>query len=443
MTDHIRRSRITKALTDASLVSSFPEAEARLDAVSICVVVAGDQSRTAAGQAATLTVLATAFKCFGRVNLVLGEDADLLVPQLMGRTLLGAAAYLGATTVTAPPDDTTHAIYVGRGPELEAWGVSCWWDGGLSGLRPEGDHTTGDGRLALAGVFAGALAVRDVFANIRGKQGYRLEPLTISLWAPWSVDAPLQGPAAFDVPNSFWILGLGHLGQAFIWNLGFLPFKGPRRVILQDNQRIGPENEPTSLLVTSKDIGWKKARIGERWLEALGWDVDIVERRNFGDVQVQDSDPQMLIAGLDSLPARRAVAGAGFPYMIDAGIGHGPVDFEGLQVRVIPAGANLDGLWTKPVADDRRAKNLATEPYEALAQTSGACGVVPLADASVSVPFVGAATGALVLAQAIRLASLKPAAAVLQMDLNAPHMMMDGGQVPKPEANFGSERILL
>ena len=31
--------------------------------------------------------------------------------------------------------------------------------------------------------------------------------------------------------------------------------------------------------------------------------------------------------------------------MLDAGIGHGPVDFEGIQLRTIVGGKPLDGLW--------------------------------------------------------------------------------------------------
>jgi hypothetical protein len=37
MADHWKRSRITKALTDAARVSSFREAEARLDAIHVAV----------------------------------------------------------------------------------------------------------------------------------------------------------------------------------------------------------------------------------------------------------------------------------------------------------------------------------------------------------------------------------------------------------------------
>jgi len=78
MTKHWKRSRITKALTDSARAGSFKEAEARLDAVRIAVVLGFDQGATAAGQAAALTAVATARKCFGRVTLVSQADAPLI-----------------------------------------------------------------------------------------------------------------------------------------------------------------------------------------------------------------------------------------------------------------------------------------------------------------------------------------------------------------------------
>jgi hypothetical protein len=56
----------------------------------------------------------------------------------------------------------------------------------------------------------------------------------------------------------------------------------------------------------------------------------------------------------------------------------------------------------------------------------------------VAVPFVGAATGALVIAQAIRLASLEPAPVFVQMELGAPEMTTLGGLNAPPEINLGS-----
>ncbi len=53
-------------------------------------------------------------------------------------------------------------------------------------------------------------------------------------------------------------------------------------------------------------------------------------------------------------------------------------------------------------------------------------------------PFVGAATGALMIAQVIRLASLETAPLFLQMELGAPEFATFGGHTAAPESNLGS-----
>lgn len=88
----------------------------------------------------------------------------------------------------------------------------------------------------------------------------------------------------------------------------------------------------------------------------------------------------------------------GFDYMIDAGLGHGPNDFEGIQLRVIPKGDTADNLWdtTSPaLADGPPQERPANAAYADLEKEIGQCGIVSFAEASTSVPFVGAAAGEL------------------------------------------------
>jgi hypothetical protein len=316
--------------------------------------------------------------------------------------------------------------------------VRCWWNCWLSGTRVLSDEPGGDSRLPLAGVFAGAIAVRQVFASVVASFLVPARETTISLWEPWNQDAG-AGPNQFDLPNALWLLGLGHLGQAFVWNLSFLPYRGHRSAVLQDDQVVGEENEATSLLVTAADIGKRKTRVAAHWLEACGWQTALVERRHHGDIRHLLDDPPYLLCGLDRLEPRIAVAKLGFDYMIDAGVGHGPVDFEALQIRVIPKNESLEGLWGSPDHAKRTDELLATKAYEALEQAVGQCGTYTLAEASVAVPFVGAATGALAIAQLIRLGSLKAVPQLLQLELAAPEMMTLSALVRSPNVNLGSE----
>lgn len=452
MSAFLKRSRVTKAFADAALVSSFSEAEARLDAATPCVVLGADQATTPAGQAAALTAIATAYKCFGHVWFECDRgESPLIFPFPIGSTIGEAARNLGAQI--GRPHTSTHTVQIGASPRQNSWTVFCWWDRWLSGTRVDTAETPRDSRLALSGVFAGALAVRQVFANVRLGSSARPKDITISLWTPW---APLEldaiGPDQFTVPDALWLIGLGHLGQGYIWNLLTLPYTQKRRAVLQDDQRIALENEVTSLLVLpDAKPGKHKARLASRWLEAAGWETALIERRHRGDIAPGPDDPPILLCGLDSLPARKLLVTCGFDFVVDGGIGHGPSDFEGLQVRVIPKGADPDALWktsTRPQDQklDRaiaRDRILAGSVYQALDRTIGACGTFNIADASVAVPFVGAATGAVAIAQIIRLASMTSGGALIQMELGAPEYVLDGGLSPRPNAFLGGECIRL
>lgn len=445
MTRFWKRSRVTKALTDGGRAGSFEEAEARLNSVRVDIVLDPDQADTTAGQAAALTAIATARKCFGRVTLVLGKDARLVAALPMGDTVKVAAQRLGARTDTQASKLATHTICIGDVPEAGNWSVRCWWDRWLTGTRAFDDDKPGDSRLALSGVFAGAIAVRQVFACVLAGRDIRPRDTTVSLWTPWQpANIEEIGPERFDIPDKLWLLGLGHLGQAFVWTLCFLGGEGDRFAVLQDDQAISEENEATSLLVLPGDeeIGEKKVRVADMWLANAGWKTSLLERRHAGDIALVDGDPTILLSGLDRLKPRLVLAKHGFPYMVDAGIGHGPGDFEGIQVRTIVNGQPPNGLWSaSALAEDAKEgmKGLLDRPaYLELERHVGECGKVSFAQASVAVPFVGAATGAIVIGQAIRLASLQAAPIFLQMELGAPEMATLGGLIEAPTVNLGS-----
>lgn len=438
---HWKRSRITKAFTDAVRARSFAEAEARLDAIRVAVVVGPEQMNTRAGQAAALTAVATARKCFGRVALVLDGDAPLLAPLPLGTTLRRAGRQLGARVVSGIQPRATHTICIGVDFLSSGWKIHCWWDRWLSGTRASSRDSSGDSGLALVGVFAAAVAMRQVFACAVAAKVLRPRDVSVNLWEPWnSADLSDTGPVRFDVPDHLWFLGLGHLGQGFVWNLCLLGAKGGRAVV-QDNQMIGEENEATSLLVLPDERGEKKARLAARWLEAAGWTADIIERRHHGDIPVTVNDPPYLLCGLDRLEPRLVMARHGFEFMIDAGLGHGPSDFEGIQIRTVFRGQPVEDLWSEPASmdgDDPRAKILAKEAYAELEKKIGQCGIVSFAEASTAVPFVGAAAGALVIAEAIRLASLKPIPCFMQMEMASPELVTEAGLVDGPTMNLGS-----
>jgi hypothetical protein len=185
--------------------------------------------------------------------------------------------------------------------------------------------------------------------------------------------------------------------------------------------------------------------LAAHWLEACGWQTQLVERRHHGDIALAETDPPYLLSGLDRLNPRLTLARHGFDFMLDAGIGHGPGDFEGIQLRTIAKGDAIEGLWsTCDASEEEGTKGLLDRPsYRDLERYVGECGKLSFAEASVAVPFVGVAAGALTVAQTIRLASLEPAPRFLQMELSAPEMAGFGGLAKAPETNLGSFALRL
>jgi len=59
------------------------------------------------------------------------------------------------------------------------------------------------------------------------------------------------------LPGALWMIGMGNLGQAYLWALGSLPYADPGSVslVLQDYDRITEENWATSVLVKEETYG--------------------------------------------------------------------------------------------------------------------------------------------------------------------------------------------
>jgi hypothetical protein len=244
------------------------------------------------------------------------------------------------------------------------------------------------------------------------------------------------------LPPHLWFIGLGHLGQGYLWNLGFLPAGGA--AILQDDQTAELENEATGLLTTATDIGTRKTRVAAKWLEGAGWETFLMERRYHGDSPSREGDPPIVLTGLDDPRPRIEIARARFPCMIDAGVGHGSVDFESLQISVLDSARcspDPSRLWSAKAGPKDVDALLLKEAYRQRV-AEDRCGAFLLAQASVAVPFVGAAVGALVITQAIRLASMLRTAQILTMQLGSPSMAR-GTLNPVPVGSFGSIGISL
>jgi hypothetical protein len=253
--------------------------------------------------------------------------------------------------------------------------------------------------FAPACVAAAGLAVSEAFSILRADNPYAgHRHIHLSLWDPMSQCAEHSG--IMDVPpqEALWLIGLGHLGQAYAWTLGFLP-SGSRAVLLQDVDVVSESTLSTSMVSHASDLGRKKTRVVARWLEARGYQTALIERRFDEAQRVRAEEPSTALFGVDNAAARRVIEAAGFRLVIDAGLGSGVSDFRGLRVRTFPGPSSAATLW----ASEAESRLPLAPGYRRLLEAGAeACGVTTLATRAVGAPFVGCVAAGYVLAERIR-----------------------------------------
>lgn len=435
----LRNSRTLKALTDNSALN-FQSADEMIEATHVVIIINPTVIQAAAGQAATLTAMVAASKTFRHVALVSPSDVPLRGSLLHATSLVQAAKLLGVSVAHELSANFTHAIFIGPGQAgIVPFEVHCWWDGWRAGVRNQFDwEPVGASWLPIAGSFSAAQAVREVFAHVRGKRGGAPRSSSISLWEPWStIDQAESGPTEIHLVKNIALVGLGHLGQGFLWNLLLLPIHGDQ-MLLWDYQHTAEENIGTGVLTMPSDVGTRKTRVANKWLEAHGWKTALVEQKFTSDQKCSDESPPLIVSALDSPTPRRWILAADYSQMIDLGVGHGAADFEYAQLRMLPKGA-MDS-WTNS-EEQKSADDLLCRP--AYAQMADQCGAFALASSSVAVPYVGLALGALAVSQLLRYAAMESTRKILQIEFSAPDMTSAGGEIAAATRSPGSYAIEL
>jgi hypothetical protein len=406
-------SRIRAALVNSGK-HTFAEAEEILASSKLRIVIAKEAATTIAGQAALLTAVATGARCFGEVTVSGFLDCPLRLPlPLDVGSLARVVAFFGGREVEVPLRYPTVLIGPGNGPGA-GWSVQAWWNGWVAGVAP-GKTPVAIGRndCVLAGVAAGALAVGQAFLREQGDLRAGRDVQGISLWAPDAGETGSMhpGPCIFSLPTDLWLVGLGNLGQAYLWSLMLLPYPKPEDVTLlfQDDQRIEKENWGTSILVKRGNYGILKTRAAEDWALARGFRARRIDRRLDNRLYRTHQEPGIALAGLDSMEARRLLSNRGFDYVIDGGIGAKFSEYRKFRINVFDSASNpaehFKGVDDQTTLISQELLKLPAYQNLALSRGDGGCGAAMLAERSVAVPFVSAFVGGLAITQAIRVAS--------------------------------------
>lgn len=354
-------------------------------------------------QAALLTVINTGKRCFkGGVTVVLKDEIRPLVNWPGDLSLNQIAKELGATVIASDDKKIAYTVDIVLGVDSSAdgWRVLCnAWTGGVAPPGSTIPKLDGPQDFPLGGILGGSLAVGLSFLKTAGFDltiGY--EPVGISLWRPdlnWT-STEAQGPVPKEFPSKLWLLGLGHLGQAYSWCLGLLPFENPQEFLvkLQDDDKVVIGNIDSGMLTENQYVGKYKTRIVSEWLEKRGIRTRIVERKFDEQYFKQEVDPNILLTGLDKASVRAKIKTGEFHLALDVGLGAG-LNFDLIRLNVFPnIGTTASELWRNAT----QTENLSTPAFKEYSKKFFACGV----SVGVASSFVGCVSGCMTISELLR-----------------------------------------
>jgi hypothetical protein len=421
--------RLIKHAIDSGAARSVTEAQAMFDDYKLSIAIDVEAAQSPHHQATLLTAVALGRRVFlGGVTVDGALHEPVRVPLPLGSTLGDAVHALGANTGPRPSD--APLISVG-GPPSALSGIfhvrtACaGWRGGVVPAHSP-VNLSGPDAIGPACMLAAGLAVNEAFSFVSSPtSGAGRRARGMSLWAPcasvdWTADAPAE-PALEYLPSSVWLIGLGHLGQAYLWGLGMLPYADPSKMnlVLQDVDVITPSTESTSVLSDSRVIGVKKTRAMAGWAERRGFTAAIHERLFDSSFRRQPGEPAVALCGLDNAVGRRALDKVGFDLVVEAGLGRGHRDFRTIRLHTLPGPRAAADIWpdaTEP-SEDVSNRHAYTRMFEE--GTLDRCGMMLLAGKAVGAPFIGAVAASLTLSELLRLLHGGPVHQFMDMDLQS------------------------
>ncbi len=425
--------RTVKLELDQGRAKSLREAEAIATSYVLQLQVGAGIEHDRAAQAALLTALNTARRAFlGGVRVLIEEEAVLSSPWAQGHRVGEVVARFGCEVVTKLSEDFPTLVIGDPGivpkGSIILYPTSQDWSGGV--VEQPAERFSGLSHFALPGVLAGALGVSETFQHVRGDQEAGRRTVGLSLWRPdleWrSPEATASAPRF--LPSKIWLLGLGHLGQAYAWALGFLPYADPDGVMvyLQDYDVVVEANRSTGLLVEDGDVGKTKGRMVAARLEGLGFQTRVIERAFDTHTKRTTKEPNLALAGFDDPVPRRELEEANFARIVDAGLGAGVHHYQEIAIHSFPSalrsrdafatGARTSARPEQPAYREMVGERIAAGESEGEAE----CGVLEVAGRTVGASFVGAVAACLVLAEAMRMLSRGPLYQVIDLSLRSP-----------------------
>jgi hypothetical protein len=360
-------------------------------------------------QAAFLTAINAGKRAFhGGICISMPANVPSLLPWPGNKNLNQIVQELGGVFSEARHSEDTQTLYFGNpenpvGDSLRV--IAGGWRGGVSpGSSSFNLESPSD--FALGGILAGAIGVAKGFFRVSGLSSRFVEsPYGISLWRPdldWT-HREADGPTLQFLPSRVWLLGLGHLGQAYLWTLGLMPYSktDEASLLLQDFDRVVTANWNAGLLCDDDSPGRYKTRLCAEWLERRGFKTTITERRFDANTIRGGEEPYIALCGFDNPEARSLLERAGFDLVVECGLGASASQFDSILLHTFPeASQKAAQIWSQ-------SQQVMPEPNPLLMEAlhgKGDCGIIAhtLAEKAISTSFVGAVASTLAAGELIR-----------------------------------------
>lgn len=381
-------NRTMKLSMDEGIVGSYEEAQCLFGSFRLRVVVQPGFTAVPAAEAAVLTLLNAAPRTFlGGVALV-GPLDERCTQAWFANMKLGEVAQQFGVVTSASTLDDVPTVYVGGGAQQGnafSLGITFKRDGFV--LSP--DHADMGAVICPveAGVAAAGAALNDAFQH-----SYRKAPLAGHQDICWKIPPTHRGT---PIP-SLWVIGLGHLGQAFLWTAALAGgVLLPRNTRLSDYDTVSWSSLSTGLLVNAPDVGKKKVDVVAEQLEALGMHVQRDYKQLSLDSGIVHSAHDLAVVAVDNIALRRSLDRLDAKRILEGGIGDGADAFTRIQLHAFPGPRKARDIWLGEDARAVRAVDISKPAYQALLEKSGdECGTTLIAGRSVATPFIGAFAGA-------------------------------------------------
>lgn len=398
--------RASIALVERHQVS-IDEAIEQLHSFNLSIVVGAEIRTSIPLQAALVSAVNAGSRIFlGGIKCYLNEVVPNFLP-LPGKTLNDIVQEYGAVVCQGQPNENEQKLAFGKSCEdkftIEV--VCSGWQAGVNFFEHERTILQpSDTSVIIGGVCASSLALFYMF----NRQFLELDnlfefPTGISLWDPgaeyWAAPQN-EGPSEVNTPKNVWSVGLGHLGQAYLWTLGLQ--SNPEHeylYALQDEDFIGLENIGSQVLSFEKDIGERKARVCSKFLENLGVRTQIVEKPFLKVDQNQEwsSKYKVLLTGVDNVVARRSIDKSFFNLCLDGGTNGRLQLFDSFTFRNLNhIDKSVDEIWKSNSEEDAI---LNPNFYDQMEKSTG-CG--QLFNKAISTPFMGLFGASILVSEILR-----------------------------------------